>query len=114
MGEDVRITVIATCFEQARAARKPGDSFGASYTQPRTNTQQNFAQPAQQNYQAPRPQQSVPVQPATPPAQQQRQQPASQPAPPPPARPMQPLDNSRDGENTDIPAFLRRKRQSND
>lgn len=122
MGEEVRITVIATGFEQARA-RKAGDAFGtANYTSNQQRpASQSFApsQPApqQQNYQAPRQPQSVPVQPATPAAQPPRQQPpASQPpvAPTPPARPMQPLDNSRDSENTDIPAFLRRKRQSND
>ena len=122
MGEEVRITVIATGFEQARA-RKAGDAFGtANYTSNQQRpASQSFApsQPApqQQNYQAPRQPQSVPVQPATPAAQPPRQQPpAQQPpvAPTPPARPMQPLDNSRDSENTDIPAFLRRKRQSND
>ena len=33
MGEEVRITVIATGFEQSRAARKPGDSFSSgNYT----------------------------------------------------------------------------------
>lgn len=122
MGEEVRITVIATGFEQARA-RKPSDAFGtANYTSNQQRpASQSFApsQPSQpqQNYQAPRQPQSVPVQPATPAAQPPRQQPpAQQPpaAPTPPARPMQPLDNSRDSENTDIPAFLRRKRQSND
>lgn len=121
MGEEVRITVIATGFDQARAARKPGDSFSSSYPSSRP-AQAAFtpAQPAaapQQNYQAPRPQQPSTPLPQQQPVQPQRQQPAvpapaAQPQPAP--RPMQPLDAGRDSENTDIPAFLRRKRQSND
>lgn len=111
MGEEVRITVIATGFEQARAARKPSDSFGTSYPQQRQQQPVYAPPPAapQQNYQAPRPQQPAPAQPQQPPAQQQPPV-----APTPPARPLQPLENTRDNENTDIPAFLRRKRQSND
>jgi cell division protein FtsZ len=80
MGEEVRITVIATGFEQARA-RKAGDAFGtANYSSNQQRpASQSFApsQPApqQQNYQPPRQPQSVPVQPATPAAQPPRQQP---------------------------------------
>ncbi|MCU0464212.1 MAG: cell division protein FtsZ [Anaerolineae bacterium] len=111
MGDEVRITVIATGFEQGRA-RKPGEGFaGQSFN---TGAQGNLrsSAPAQQNpsYSAPRPQQ--PVAPQQPPAQPPRQ--AAPPPPPAPApRPMQPVEPRQD-DNTDIPAFLRRKRQSND
>ncbi|MBK9123298.1 MAG: cell division protein FtsZ [Chloroflexi bacterium] len=109
LGDEVRITVIATGFEQARSTRRAGDAASTSFQPSRQQPAANYA-PPQQNYQAPRPQQSVPVQPQAP----RQQTPAPSPAPQPPQRPLQPLDSSRDPESTEIPAFLRRKRNNND
>lgn len=102
MGDEVRITVIATGFEQGRAER-------------RINTERARQQP-QQNVP-----QSVPRQQSQQPAQQpaQQQPPPHQPAqstPPPQQRPpaQQPPDvrvyDESNADNTDIPAFLRRRR----
>lgn len=96
MGDEVRITVIATGFEQSRVKNRLD---------------------AQQTLRPPRQQQSVPRQ-QQPPAQQQ--QPTQQQAPPPqarpqpqqPQRPMQDSNvyyNSDDQDDMDIPPFLRRR-----
>jgi cell division protein FtsZ len=119
MGDEVRITVIATGFEQGRA-RKPGEGFGTqSFSSGAQSGSYRSSAPASSssNYSAPRPQQP----PATPPAPQQQKPPSlptRQAAPPPPPaapqRPLQPVEPRQEPDNTDIPAFLRRKRQSND
>lgn len=102
MGDEVRITVIATGFEQSRAER-------------RINAERPIAQaPAM-----PRPQQLVerpqqpPQQPVQRPVMQQQppvQQPPAAPQPPAQPRPAQPNEaRVYDEGNTDIPAFLRRR-----
>lgn len=108
LGDEVRITVIATGFEQARSTRRAGDVGAASYQPARQQPAASYVPP--QNYQAPRQQQPVPVQPQAP----RQQTPAPSPAPQAPQRPLQPLDTPRDPESTEIPAFLRRKRNNND
>ncbi|KXK48851.1 MAG: Cell division protein FtsZ [Anaerolineae bacterium] len=110
LGDEVRITVIATGFEQARSTRRAGDASAASFQPARQQPAANYAPTPQQPYPAPRSQQPVPVQPQAP----RQQTPAPTPAPQPPQRPMQPLDSSRDPESTEIPAFLRRKRNNSD
>jgi len=116
MGDEVRITVIATGFEQGRA-RKPGEGFASQSFSSGVQSSFRSSAPAQQHNtnsysQRPPSQSAAPlIPPQQPPAQPQRQ------APPPPAqpqRPMQPVEPRQEADNTDIPAFLRRKRQSND
>ncbi len=98
MGDEVRITVIATGFEQSRAAR----SIEARRQQP-------VQRPIQQQPPQQRPAQQQPVQPAP---QQPVQQPIQQ---QPPQRPVQTPDEQpgrvyHQEDNMDIPAFLRRNR----
>jgi cell division protein FtsZ len=117
MGDEVRITVIATGFEQGRA-RKPGEGFGSQSFSAGAQSSFRSSAPAQNTNsytQRPPSQPSVPLmQPQQPPAQPQRQ--AAPPPPPAPQtqRPLQPVEPRQEADNTDIPAFLRRKRQSND
>lgn len=116
MGDEVRITVIATGFEQGRA-RKPGEGFGSqSFSSGAQNSFRSSA-PAQHNSYTQRPP-SQPSAPLTPPQQPPAQPPRQAAPPPPPApqpqRPLQPVEPRQEADNTDIPAFLRRKRQSND
>lgn len=125
MGEEVRITVIATGFEQERlGTRRPSQS--SSWNQP------SYQQQPRQQYQAPQPQ---PVQPAAPPPQQQPQ--AQTPPPPPqqqapvqqqpaqpmrqpqqqapqqqePAQPQQPEVTNIDVDDLEIPTFLRKNKK---
>jgi cell division protein FtsZ len=101
MGDEVRITVIATGFEQSRAERRI-----------------NAERPAVQAPAMPRPQQLVErpqppqQQPVQRPVMQQPpvQQPPAAPQPPAQPRPAQPNEaRVYDEGNTDIPAFLRRR-----
>lgn len=119
MGDEVRITVIATGFEQGRA-RKPGEGFGSqSFSSGAQNSYRSSA-PAQHNTnsysQRPPSQPSAPLMPQQqPPAQPPRQAAPPPPPAPQPQRPLQPVEPRQEADNTDIPAFLRRnKRQSND
>ncbi len=104
MGDEVRITVIATGFEQSRAAR----SIEARRKQPVQRPVQQ-----QQPQQQPAQQQPVQQQPAQPqPAQQQPQQQPVQPQNPVPQSPPQPEQSGRiyEEDNIDIPAFLRKRK----
>ncbi len=98
MGDEVRITVIATGFEQSRVkARLDAQPPRPMQSVPRQNTQSA-------------PQQHQPVQPPAP--QQQRPQ---TPPPTPQVRPQPPQDASYSGrvyeeDDMDIPPFLRRKK----
>lgn len=115
MGDEVRITVIATGFEQGRA-RKPGEGFGSQSFSSGAQSSYRSSAPAQHNSYTQRPP-SQPSAPLNPPQQQPPAQPPRQAAPPPPPqpqRPLQPVEPRQEVDNTDIPAFLRRKRQSND
>jgi cell division protein FtsZ len=109
MGDEVRITVIATGFEQSRVARAQSAFRQPQPVQRATTTPAQ--QPQQQNVQRP-PQQSTPsaqmdnvIQP---PPQEQR--PAT--PPPPPQRPAQPPSDARiyEEDDIDIPTFLRKRR----
>lgn len=133
MGDEVRITVIATGFEQDRVMRRPG----AAQTSASNNwSSRPYQQPAQQQQpqpqsyqQAPPPPAAGPAFPTPPPAQQppentssvQQQQPVQVPVQPPqPQQPPPPTSNddynparprgydSDNADDLDIPAFLRR------
>jgi cell division protein FtsZ len=108
MGDEIRITVIATGFEQSRAHKGLMDRqalrpTGQSQTQGRPGSSQQTAQPQ-------RPSVSVENQPLE---QQQRQAPPPQQQAPRPATPPRPqINESRvyddDDSDIDIPPFLRR------
>jgi cell division protein FtsZ len=107
MGDEVRITVIATGFEQSRVARKiDGQS---AFRQPQPVQRQPAPQaPPQQQQPVQRPMQApLPAQPENVPLPEQR--PA---APPPAPRPAQPTSDTRIYEEDDIeiPTFLRKRR----
>lgn len=117
MGDEVRITVIATGFEPTRLARKI-EAPQPMQRQPQPVQRQPYQQPAQPARQAPQPQtyaqpapQPPPVQhqpPAQPPAQQPQQPPAA-----PPAQPPQQQDFAArvyDEDDIEIPTFLRKRR----
>ncbi len=93
MGDEVRITVIATGFEQSRAERRIAAERPSA-----TPTQRPAAQPVY------RPPQDVPVAPP-PPAPTQTTPPAPQPRPTPP-----PDTRVYEEDDIDIPAFLRKRR----
>lgn len=105
MGDEVRITVIATGFEQSRAERRinaerPASTLQRQQPQQPARTQSAPMQPAsfqpseQQPVERERPQQSLQQQPP-------------RPAAPPPAQPQEP--RVYDEGDTNIPAFLRRR-----
>lgn len=99
LGDECRITVIATGFEQSRAER-------------RLNAERPQSMPIQRE----QPRQHQPVERQTPPPpQQQRQVPQPPPAQPPQQqRPVQQEEpRVYDESNTDIPAFLRRRNNNN-
>jgi cell division protein FtsZ len=107
MGDEVRVTVIATGFEQSRAARKVEQP---AYRPMPSRVQQQPGQTTQpqqrpmQQYSAPQPPQEVEVsvQPAPPPQQAAPQRPAPQP-------PQQDFGaRVWDEDNIDIPSFLRK------
>ena len=128
MGDEVRITVIATGFEQGRAERR----FLNEQPQQQPQQQQRGVRPPQNNatsYQPQRPQQQpqqpmLPVQqpvertaPSMPPVQQpvERAQPPVRPQAPvqPPTPPEQPRIYEENNNNYDLPPFLRRSRGNN-
>ena len=96
MGDEIRITVIATGFEQSRVKT-------------RLDAQQQQQRPATQ----PRPQQQPRQQQSQPQQQQPPQQPQVRQQPQQPQRPQQDNFNSRvyDEDDMDIPPFLRRNRK---
>jgi cell division protein FtsZ len=106
MGDEVRITVIATGFDQSRAERRineqqrvqPARPVQQAPVQPQPQARPTaFEQPRQQEYQQPAPApQQPPAQPQRPPV-----------APQPPVQPRQWEESSAD----DIPAFLRRNQK---
>lgn len=108
MGDEVRITVIATGFEQGRAERRinnerPRAQTTSQQTPPAQQTpiQQQSPQSAPIQQQPPTPQ-SVPVQPPV--------TPQTRPSTPPPVQPQAPETRVYE-ESDDIPAFLRRNRR---
>lgn len=107
MGDEVRITVIATGFEQSRAERRIQNERNTLTGAPRPQ------QPAQQ--QAPLPPMPPPIQqqqPSAPVAQQPPQQQPPAQRPPAPTQPPAPAPRIYDDSSADdIPAFLRRDRK---
>ncbi|MBZ0281968.1 MAG: cell division protein FtsZ [Anaerolineae bacterium] len=109
MGDEIRITVIATGFEQSRAARKLEAQLPQrqSVSVPRSTT------PPQQLQQPPvqRPTQQQPTQPFSPP---QPEQPAYQPPTPQPRPSTLPQQDTParvyDEDDIDIPTFLRKRK----
>jgi cell division protein FtsZ len=135
MGDEIRITVIATGFEQGRVGvRRPGQQTGAGsdWSQSRHYQQQHqppaqyqpssYYQPQPVQYQPPAPppppaqmppaeppqQHYQPPPPATPPPQSQPQQP-SQPPPAQPSRKDELAGRSYDSDDLEIPTFLRKR-----
>ena len=104
MGDEVRITVIATGFEQSRVARKMDAQSLFRQQQP---VQRQTAQPAQQP-----PIQRESVQPTQPEMTPPQEQPRPAAAPPPQPRPAPPPSDTRIYEEDDIeiPTFLRKRR----
>lgn len=97
MGDEIRITVIATGFEQSRAERRIASSAPAKHM---PTQQPTYHQPPQPS--------APPVQSAPPPPPPIRQQPPqTTPTPPPVQRPVEPRIYD-DSSTDDIPAFLRR------
>jgi cell division protein FtsZ len=106
MGDEVRITVIATGFEQSRAERRINAERPASMQAP------TMSRPQQPVERAPLPpmQQQRPMMPPQQPAQPPQAQQPPQTQPPAQPRPAQPNEpRVYDEGNTDIPAFLRRR-----
>ncbi|QPC85262.1 cell division protein FtsZ [Phototrophicus methaneseepsis] len=99
LGDEVRITVVATGFEQSRAERRIRTEQPVQQQRPRT--QMPAQQPPEQRPQVPveRPQAQAPSQPQTPPPSQPR-----------PAAPPEP--RVWDDSDQDIPAFLRRRKNN--
>lgn len=103
MGDEVRITVIATGFEQERiGTRRPSQSN--TWSQP--GYQQQQQQPQRQQYQQPQQQQMAPVQ--NQPPQQQQQPPVQQQQPPPvqqqPQQQAQPPQQQQQNQDKQPPA----------
>jgi cell division protein FtsZ len=113
MGDEVRITVIATGFEQSRVARKMDAQSAFRQSQPqavqRTMAQPSQAQPQQQPP-AQRPVQPMPAAQSELPLPPQEQRPAT--PPPVSPRPAQQPSDARVYEEDDIeiPTFLRKRR----
>ena len=104
MGDEVRVTVIATGFETSRVQRKMEQPTfrPAARSNPQQQTQQQ--RPPMQQYSAPQQPQPVNAQPEQPPAQPPVQQP----------KPQQPDNFSArvyDEDNIEIPTFLRKQRR---
>jgi len=99
MGDEVRITVIATGFEQGRAERRIKSEPARPLQQPQSVPRQQPQQPAQS--------QSVPQQQPAQPTQPAQQQP--RPSTPQPSEQPRVYDDHQVND-TDIPAFLRRRR----
>ncbi|RMF79495.1 MAG: cell division protein FtsZ [Chloroflexi bacterium] len=104
LGDEVRITVIATGFEQSRVARKIEAPSSRRQPQPVERPQQPPVVPPQSQQAPPLPQQ----QPAAPIPQQPPQQ---QPRPVEPPRPQQDFGaRVYDEDDIDVPPFLRKRR----
>jgi cell division protein FtsZ len=106
MGDEVRITVIATGFEQSRVARRIDQQ---TTVRPQMQPQSVRSQPQQQPIQH----QAAPPPPQQQPAQHQPQQPpAQQPPAQQPARPQQQDFSARvyDEDDIEIPTFMRKRR----
>lgn len=123
MGDEIRITVIATGFEQSRVSRGTLAQPVRTQPQPQSRTQQNQqppqqqrpAQPFQQPEMQPQQYQQRPPQPAQQPPAQQQPPPAApqQPAQPPQTPPAQGPEYSGrvyDEDDIEIPTFLRKRR----
>lgn len=138
MGDEVRITVIATGFDQDRVVRRPGTPQKSSTTPSTSSSSSNVSgwssspSAAAGNYQTPQRQQQPPFpsqsqqQPVYQQPPQQRQQPPAQPTPQPPApqpqrrneeQPQTPPQRKQDerpsrdfdSDDIDIPTFLRKR-----
>lgn len=105
MGDEVRITVIATGFEQSRVARKVESPF---------RQQQPVQRPNQTQHQPQRPASPFPAQQAPAQPQEQFAPPPAQPRPaatPPPQQPNPDVPaRVYDEDDIDIPTFLRKRR----
>jgi cell division protein FtsZ len=119
MGDEVRITVIATGFEQSRVARKMEQQQRVNVPLQRqqpTQQQMPQRQQPQQPYQQPQPpaQQNYQQPPAQQPYQQPQQPPQQLPEQQRPAAPTPRQDNAprvyEDSEDIEIPTFLRRRK----
>lgn len=112
MGDDVRVTVIATGFEHTSRVQRKLENTQQSTFRPQQQQPVQRQQPPQQQQSAPRQpmqQYSTPQPPAAPPPQERMQQEA----PPPPApKPQQEQYAPReyDQDNIEIPTFLRKRR----
>jgi cell division protein FtsZ len=109
MGDEVRITVIATGFEQSRAARKIEAPAMVRQTVQRQQPQQYQQQAPIRQSPPQQPQQA----PAQPPPQQLPEQPPARQASPPPQQPAQQQDFTArvyDEDDIEIPTFLRKRR----
>jgi cell division protein FtsZ len=105
MGDELRITVIATGFEQSRAAKNRPELLGVNRPQP-------VQRPAMQQPAMQQPlQRQMPTQPAPQPEVFNPPQPMQRQAPPPVEQPAPREYGSWDKEDLDIPAFLRNKRK---
>ncbi|MBL8160809.1 MAG: cell division protein FtsZ [Anaerolineae bacterium] len=105
MGDEIRITVIATGFEQSRAARK----LEAALPPRQPAMTQRPAQQPQQSVQ--RPMQQQPVQPTFPAQAEQPAQPYTPPRPnTAPQQPDNPPARVYDEDDIDIPTFLRKRK----
>lgn len=131
MGDEIRITVIATGFEQGTrvGVRRPNQPAN-DWAQPRQQYQQpqqpqyqpqptyyqqppvQHQAPPQPQYQPPQPQPPAAEPPAAPPPQYQApaQQPTQPPAQQPPRKEELPVRGYESSEDLDIPAFLRRNK----
>jgi cell division protein FtsZ len=108
MGDEVRITVIATGFEQSRVARKIEGQGAIRQPAPRQSVmqpRQNPAQPANLPPEQPKAVEQPPAQPTqAPPAQPQ------QPAPPPFPQQGEVPPRVYEENDVEMPAFLRKRR----
>jgi cell division protein FtsZ len=109
MGDEIRITVIATGFEQSRAAKQILATRQPVQQPVRPAIQQPRMAPQQPMHQQPPQQQDVPRQAPQQQAPQQPQQPSY--APPPQQQPQQaPPPVVYDENDIEIPTFLRKRR----
>ena len=137
MGDTIRITVIATGFDQERVVRRPGtttqkpttnNTWNNQSSTPNQSSNYQQSQPPRQSYQAPTPapqqpepqpvyrqprQQEMPQTPPVAPPQQPPQRRNEEVSSPPPAPPQQPTrrndDNQSRDDDIDIPTFLRKR-----
>lgn len=104
MGDEIRVTVIATGFEQSRVARKMDAQAAMRQNAPTQRSQVNQSQQPRQNYAPPQPDTLPQERPAAPPQQ------AQQPQQPRPAQQEDFAARVYDQDDIEIPTFLRKRR----